>query len=160
MHFLFIQYTKLLAFFNCFSSFKQVLQGETLYFFHNQLMYLEKNWTNLLQVPSLAMTGCKSLLLLVQIAFLNSEGRREESGERKVMEWQQTEIHAYFHCATSSILCYLSTRNCLFHFFYVCMIISEASGKYSHLIGAAVRGVIGKRTRVYMECVWSPGTHF
>lgn len=64
------------------------------------------------------------------------------------MERWSTETHCLcFHCETFSFPYYLSTRNCLFQYFYIYMFISEGSVEYSHLISAAVRGVIHKRTK-------------
>lgn len=100
-------------------------------------------------VPSLGLTSCKSLLLLVQITFLGSEGeeRREEERERRVMERRHTKTHClHFYRETFSFSYYLSTRNCLFQFF--CMFISEASVGYSHLIRAGVTRVIYKCAKV------------
>lgn len=86
-------------------------------------------------VPSLALTSWKSLLLLVQITFLDSEGerRRKEETERRVMERWHTETHClHFYCETFSFPYYLSTRNCLFQFsVYIYVYFRSFSGVFS-----------------------------
>lgn len=85
----------------------------------------------LFQVPSLALTSCKSLLLLVQMT-LREEERRKGTNRKKCHGKVAHRNTLHFHCETFSFPYYLSSRNCLFQFCYVDMFISETSVDSSH----------------------------